>query len=78
MLGMLFFFFYFFQWTAVLIGAVMVMSVVGVVVFLLYRRYKLSSQFSAGCTPQTHAVSVYLKIFSDEQVAELRVINLIV
>uniref|UniRef100_A0A669B5A2 lysophospholipase n=1 Tax=Oreochromis niloticus TaxID=8128 RepID=A0A669B5A2_ORENI len=30
------------------IGAVMVMSVVGVVVFLLYRRYKLSSQFSAG------------------------------
>lgn len=77
MLGMLFFFFYFFQWTAVLIGAVMVMSVVGVVVFLLYRRYKLSSQFSAGCTPQTH-FSVYLKIFSDEQVAELRVINLIV
>lgn len=56
----------------------MVMSVIGVVVFLLYRRYKLSSQFSAGCTPQTHAVSVYLKIFSDEQVAELRVINLIV
>uniref|UniRef100_A0AAX7T5E0 lysophospholipase n=1 Tax=Astatotilapia calliptera TaxID=8154 RepID=A0AAX7T5E0_ASTCA len=44
MLGMLFFFFYFFQWTAVLIGAVMVMSVVGVVVFLLYRRYKLSKE----------------------------------
>ncbi|XP_004574263.1 patatin-like phospholipase domain-containing protein 7 isoform X4 [Maylandia zebra] len=31
-------------WTAVLIGAVMVMSVVGVVVFLLYRRYKLSKE----------------------------------
>ncbi|XP_035766526.1 patatin-like phospholipase domain-containing protein 7 isoform X4 [Neolamprologus brichardi] len=32
------------MWTAVLIGAVMVMSVVGVVVFLLYRRYKLSKE----------------------------------
>uniref|UniRef100_A0A668SF27 lysophospholipase n=1 Tax=Oreochromis aureus TaxID=47969 RepID=A0A668SF27_OREAU len=33
------------------IGAVMVMSVVGVVVFLLYRRYKLSSQFSEAGVP---------------------------
>uniref|UniRef100_A0A669CGU1 lysophospholipase n=1 Tax=Oreochromis niloticus TaxID=8128 RepID=A0A669CGU1_ORENI len=32
-------------------GAVMVMSVVGVVVFLLYRRYKLSSQFSEAGVP---------------------------
>uniref|UniRef100_A0A665USJ0 lysophospholipase n=1 Tax=Echeneis naucrates TaxID=173247 RepID=A0A665USJ0_ECHNA len=32
------------MWTAVLIGAVAVTSLVGVVVFLLYRRYKLSSQ----------------------------------
>lgn len=32
------------QWTAVLIGATTVISVVGVIVFLLYRRYKLSSQ----------------------------------
>ncbi|KAM7018909.1 patatin-like phospholipase domain-containing protein 7 isoform 1-T1 [Tautogolabrus adspersus] len=31
-------------WTAVLIGAVTVISVVGVVVFLLYRRYKLSKE----------------------------------
>uniref|UniRef100_A0A3Q3E7A0 lysophospholipase n=1 Tax=Labrus bergylta TaxID=56723 RepID=A0A3Q3E7A0_9LABR len=36
------------QWTAVLIGAVSMISFVGVVVFLLYRRYKLSSQCPAG------------------------------
>uniref|UniRef100_A0A8D3D8M5 lysophospholipase n=1 Tax=Scophthalmus maximus TaxID=52904 RepID=A0A8D3D8M5_SCOMX len=35
------------MWTAVLIGSVTVMSVIGVVVFLLYRRYKRSSQFHA-------------------------------
>ncbi|XP_047448078.1 patatin-like phospholipase domain-containing protein 7 [Mugil cephalus] len=32
------------MWTAVLIGAVMTVSVVGVSVFLLYRRYKLSKE----------------------------------
>ncbi|KAM7392123.1 hypothetical protein PAMP_022756 [Pampus punctatissimus] len=32
------------MWTAVLIGAVTVVSVVGVIVFLLYRRYKLSKE----------------------------------
>ncbi|XP_030579602.1 patatin-like phospholipase domain-containing protein 7 isoform X2 [Archocentrus centrarchus] len=32
------------MWTAVLIGAVVVVSVIGVVVFLLYRRYKLSKE----------------------------------
>ncbi|KAM9858189.1 LOW QUALITY PROTEIN: patatin-like phospholipase domain-containing protein 7 [Aulostomus maculatus] len=35
------------MWTAVLFGAVAVVSFIGVVVFLLYRRYKLSSQWFA-------------------------------
>uniref|UniRef100_A0A8C4I8X5 lysophospholipase n=1 Tax=Dicentrarchus labrax TaxID=13489 RepID=A0A8C4I8X5_DICLA len=34
---------FFSKWTAVLVGAVTVVSVVGVFVFLLYRRYKLST-----------------------------------
>uniref|UniRef100_A0A8C4NXD4 lysophospholipase n=1 Tax=Dicentrarchus labrax TaxID=13489 RepID=A0A8C4NXD4_DICLA len=37
------------MWTAVLVGAVTVVSVVGVFVFLLYRRYKLSKE--AACVP---------------------------
>lgn len=40
----------FFQWTAVLIGAVTSVCIVGVVLFLLYRKYKHSSQCSAHCT----------------------------
>uniref|UniRef100_A0A8C4I949 lysophospholipase n=1 Tax=Dicentrarchus labrax TaxID=13489 RepID=A0A8C4I949_DICLA len=39
---------FFSKWTAVLVGAVTVVSVVGVFVFLLYRRYKLSK---AACVP---------------------------
>lgn len=42
---------FFYQWTAVLVGAVTIVSVVGVVVFLLYRRYKQSSECPAHCTP---------------------------
>uniref|UniRef100_A0A8C4IBA1 lysophospholipase n=1 Tax=Dicentrarchus labrax TaxID=13489 RepID=A0A8C4IBA1_DICLA len=40
---------FFSKWTAVLVGAVTVVSVVGVFVFLLYRRYKLSKE--AACVP---------------------------
>uniref|UniRef100_A0A8D3AN56 lysophospholipase n=1 Tax=Scophthalmus maximus TaxID=52904 RepID=A0A8D3AN56_SCOMX len=36
------------MWTAVLIGSVTVMSVIGVVVFLLYRRYKRSKDEAGG------------------------------
>uniref|UniRef100_A0A7N8XTX2 lysophospholipase n=1 Tax=Mastacembelus armatus TaxID=205130 RepID=A0A7N8XTX2_9TELE len=35
---------FFLQWTAVLIGAVAAVSVVGVIVFLLYKRFKLSKE----------------------------------
>lgn len=41
------------QWTAVLIGASTVISVVGVIVFLLYRRYKVSSQCHSFCFVST-------------------------
>lgn len=37
-----------FQWVSVLLGAVATASVVGFVVLLLYRRYKLSSQSEHG------------------------------